>query len=99
MPADLEEISPGLAVVVHPCLKAEMADREGFEPSLCSSEDVENQFSYERGESRSSPISSLSGGNDCPILAQIVADWPHLSGEIRLAILAIVRASGKGVEP
>ena len=76
-----------------------MADREGFEPSEVSSEGAEDQSSGEGGGDGSSLISSLNAGNDGPELAEIVAAWPSLSPEIRAAIAAIVRATGKGVVP
>lgn len=80
-------------------LVMKMADREGFEPSQPESESVEEQFSCKTGDFRSSRPSSRSGGSNCPELAEIEAVWPKLSPEIQLAILAIARATGKGVVP
>lgn len=77
----------------------QVADREGFEPSEGASERIEDQSSGDGGGGESSLISSLNAGNDGPELAEIVAAWPLMSPEIRAAIAAIVRATGKGVVP
>lgn len=76
-----------------------MADREGFEPSEVSLEGSEGQSSGEGAGGESSLISSLKAGNDGPELAEIVAAWPSLSPEIKVAIAAIVRSTGKEVVP
>ena len=75
-----------------------MADRQGFEPSVCNAGTP--YFTRDGGlaESESSLKSSPKAGIDCPLLGEVVDEWLFLSPALRLAILSIVDASKTGRE-
>ena len=72
-----------------------MAEREGFEPSEASSQLIEAEDVEDRCRNQSSLIASPKAGNRCRELDEIGSTWPKLSPQIRLAILTIIRSSGK----
>ncbi len=73
-----------------------MADRQGFEPSVCNTGTPDFTGDGGLAESESSLKSSPKAGIDCPLLAQVVDEWPFLNPALRLAVLAIIDASEKG---
>jgi hypothetical protein len=70
-----------------------LAEREGFEPPVGVSQEVDGYEPDVVFEALPSPIASPNSEKPCPGLAKVVFAWPGLRPDLRAAIVAIVEAS------
>ena len=70
-----------------------VAEREGFEPPVGVSQEIEGYDPDVVWEALPSPIASPNSEKSCPGLAKVVAAWPGLRPDLREAILTIVEAT------
>ena len=72
---------------------SDLAEREGFEPSVCVEQDVDGYDPDVVFEALPSPIASPNSEKPCPGLAKVVFAWPGLRPDVRAAIVAIIEAT------